>query len=94
VFGKITAGPSVSKKYLSLGPSHSKYSKNFTQKSLKNSYTSQEPYLLCQDPPTTPKILENPQNPPEKTILPLKASKAHIFAAATQFLAILAPKFL
>jgi hypothetical protein len=64
----------------------------FTQKSLKNPRTSQEPYFLCQDPPTTPKILERPQNPPKKTILPLKASKAHIFTNVTPILAILASK--
>jgi hypothetical protein len=65
----------------------------FTQKSPKNSRTLQEPYLLRQDPPTTPKISERPQNHPEKTILPLKASKAHIFATVTLISVILAPKF-
>jgi hypothetical protein len=59
---------------------------------VKYSRTSQEPYLLRQDPPTTPKISERPQNPPEKTILPLKASKAHIFATVTSISVIPAPK--
>jgi hypothetical protein len=46
----------VSEKYLRLGPSHSKYPQKFTQKSTKKCCTSQEPYLLRQDPPWTPKI--------------------------------------
>jgi hypothetical protein len=33
------------------------------------------------------------QNPLEKTILPLKASKVHIFTTVTPISAILAPKF-
>jgi hypothetical protein len=48
---------------------------------------------LHKDPPTTLKISEKPQNAPEKTILPLKASKAHIFTTVTPILVILAPKF-
>jgi hypothetical protein len=94
VWKKITAGPLVFEKYLRLGPSHSKYTKKFTQKSPKNSHTSQEPYLLRQDPPITPKISgKKTKNPPEKSVLPLKASKALIFATITPILVILAPKF-
>jgi hypothetical protein len=89
MFGKITARPSVSEKYLRLGPSHSKYPKN----NQKNFHTSQEPYPLRKDPPTTPKISEKPWNPPKKTILPLKASKAHIFTTVTLISVILEPKF-
>jgi hypothetical protein len=92
VLGKITAGPLVSEKYLRLGPSHSKYPK-IQPKIPKNSHTSQEPYLLCQDTPTTPKISGKPLNPPKKTILPLKASKAHIFTTETLISVILASKF-
>jgi hypothetical protein len=88
-FVKITTEPSVSEKYLSLDPSHSKYPKN----SPKNSHTSEETYLLCQYPPTTPKILEKSQNPPEMTVLPVKASKAHIFTTVTPISVILTPKF-
>jgi hypothetical protein len=48
---------------------------------------------LHKDPPTTLKISEKTQNAPEKTILPLKASKAHIFTTVTPILVILTPKF-
>jgi hypothetical protein len=51
------------------------------------------PYPWCQDPPTTPKFQKKPKNTPEKIILPLKASRAHISRSRAPFSVILAPRF-
>jgi hypothetical protein len=60
---------------------------------MKKSQTSQEPLSFAPRSSNHSKIKEKPQNTPEKTVLPLKASRAHIFRSRAPFSVILAPKF-
>jgi hypothetical protein len=93
MFVKIPAGPSVFEKYLQIGPRPSKHSKN-PQNPQKISKFRKSPVFCTKDHPTTPKNSRISLETPKNTLLPQKASKAHIFRSRAPFRMILASNFL
>jgi hypothetical protein len=90
---KFTAEPSVSKKYLHLGPSYSKHPENSPKIPKKFPNFAKAP-VFCAKPLQPLQNSRKPQNTPEKTVLPLKAFIAHIFRSKALFSVILTLRFI
>jgi hypothetical protein len=87
--GILQHGPSILKSNCEYDLNPSK----IPQISLKNPQTAQEPLSFAPRPSNQSKNYRFATKPPAKTVLPLKASKAHIFWSRAPFHMILAPKF-
>jgi hypothetical protein len=82
-----TAGPPVSEKYLHIVPKPLQKSTKISE----NSQISQEPLYFAPRPSNHSTNSRTSLEPPKKTMLPLKAYRAHIFWSKASFFVILAP---